>query len=1334
MLGYMPRELGQFGTNNTNVVELHSRIMKDCDNSHPQLTFYSSGIGTYVPPSLRSFAYWRQLLANKIDLAIAWNFKKQVQDAYRWLADNYKPGDVIFLFGFSRGAYQVRTLAGMITTVGLVYSGNPRLIPFAYELYANRLKGKAIEDHKEASELCKHFKQTFSRPNVKVHFVGAWDTVSSVGIFRGQPLPLTTSADHICHFRHALALDERRVRFLPEYVHSTPPKVTEDHEDLEKRSASSQEPKRTSKEVWFAGTHSDIGGGNRKNISLDLGGVPLLWMENEATSAGLHLHPRNDVWKWEDIKREKPFESLTGPFWWFLEKIPLARSTYNVDKLDETISWPPHQGKGRLIVKDQLIHASVAFKYDIYRPRARFSGFEFERQSWDTLVGKGTVNDIKWAQDWRERLEMDIFDPSLAGDTAKNFIDATTDEEIWNHLKMIPFLALSDNAVSSLVEARVLDKLIEILKGSEESGVKAEWQAASSTSLRLMIKSGRLQVGEATADTILNRLDALLRSARASSKDQIAHLMLLDELNPPASSVTWTTAQEAILGLVRNAQENDPPIEKSRGNKQREHSDTRTGGGLAGSADASGTDAVDLDAVARYLADFTRRFCHIFNEQYGHAIPKLLQLSPCAALECIDSLSINRKFDGIIEQNMLTIVDLLQHKEGDVRLASVGTVGNLAKHPAFRVQSNAIKESIGNSVPRIVKLFKDADTETRLASIRTMDKVVQEGKITAIKQFVPRITEMLKDDDPRVTRTAVTVFSNLAKKGEASDSPSDDFFGETEVIRSRISRLNRCFYAPDHHVVEGRVIDLLREKDKDVRSAAAEAVGAFAKHAVFHGSINGSIPRILALLEDGAWEVRKASVRTMINLSEHDTFMDPMLNIVPLVMDLIQDKHNVVRAEAACAVWTLAKHVAFQDTILGSMPQIVELLKDTDLEVQMQSIHALTKLAEEGTEVYFCADWHLHPIYPDVFREALVNTIPELKELLNGRSGYLRSVAAAAVGDLATYTVFHRSIEPFVSQITELLQDSEWTVKSASIYTIIKIAEEDAFRDSLTSILSGLPNGHDYGPSVTVATVCDLVMKTAFRGSVKSSVPRIAELLKDSLWQVRMTSIRTFVKLAEQGTELIYFRLHGADIILRLDTFRDSLTSFIPQLMELLKDKNAEVRSVAAAALGDLARHSKVSPGPFLSTRLKFFKALFHSTVEASMPILAELLKDSKAVVRSTNAFHESMIDVVLQAMDLLKDRAYDVRSAATTLVGDLAKYIVFHDCLEVAVPRVVGLLKDNSFHDAVEGVQPQITEFLRDELGHVDTEDYRDALKAAETLLHKLKSSGTAPTPVRIS
>ncbi|KAJ7140635.1 hypothetical protein C8R44DRAFT_603741, partial [Mycena epipterygia] len=311
----------QFGPNNTNVVELHSRIIKE-DPSTPQLTYYASGVGTYVPPSWSSFASWKQWLANMIDLAIAWNFEQHVQDAYRWLADHYQAGDVIYLFGFSRGAVQVRALAGMIATMGLVYSGNQSLIPFAYELYSNRHKGQ------EAEQLCSHFKKTFSR-DVRVHFLGAWDTVSSVGIFRGQPLPLTTSADHICHVRHGLALDECRVRFLPEYVRNTPSQAG----DKRDRKQIKQQPTQgTIKEVWFAGTHSDI-----QNIALDLAGVPLVWMEHEATIAGLHLMPRAEEWKWESLKQDKPIESLKGPFWWLLETVPLARSKYNAENLDQTI-------------------------------------------------------------------------------------------------------------------------------------------------------------------------------------------------------------------------------------------------------------------------------------------------------------------------------------------------------------------------------------------------------------------------------------------------------------------------------------------------------------------------------------------------------------------------------------------------------------------------------------------------------------------------------------------------------------------------------------------------------------------------------------------------------------------------------------------------------------------------------------------------------------------------------------------------------------------------------------------------------------------------------------
>ncbi|KAJ7506823.1 hypothetical protein B0H11DRAFT_1903595 [Mycena galericulata] len=113
----------------------------------------------------------------------------------------------------------------------------------------------------------------------------------------------------------------------------------------------------------------------------------------------------------------------------------------------------------------------------------------------DTLIGKGRVNNIDWAWDWRGQLELNIFDPSLAGDTGKNFMDVAS-EEMWQHLKLIPFPAFSDagikedNAVSSLLKAGIFDKVIGILERSAESGVQAYWQAASSTLLYLMIKSG----------------------------------------------------------------------------------------------------------------------------------------------------------------------------------------------------------------------------------------------------------------------------------------------------------------------------------------------------------------------------------------------------------------------------------------------------------------------------------------------------------------------------------------------------------------------------------------------------------------------------------------------------------------------------------------------------------------------------------------------------------------------------------------------------------------------------------------------------------------------------
>ncbi|KAG9090173.1 hypothetical protein FRC06_001189 [Ceratobasidium sp. 370] len=333
------------------MVELYSRITKN----KSQLTYYNSGIGTYAKPSWRSYTYMKQMLSNTVDLAIAWNFENVIIGAYRWLADVYQLGDQIFLFGFSRGAYQVRALAAMIEAVGLIYPGNQEQIPFAWELYSN----SDPNVHK--------FKEAFSRDKVDLHFLGAWylssieqlsseakygvprDTVSSIGIFPGDLLPMTDRCKHITHFRHALALDECRVKFLPEYI------VGPTKENGSK------------KEVWFAGTHSDIGGGNKANKDLNLGAEPLKWMMEEAQIAGLAV-------KLHDVKMGIPNADITGTL---------------------------HRGRGRNVMPSHQIHwtvrASLKKQGDgvngdkakhrfTYEPKAKLWGEDNGKLPWEAIL------------------------------------------------------------------------------------------------------------------------------------------------------------------------------------------------------------------------------------------------------------------------------------------------------------------------------------------------------------------------------------------------------------------------------------------------------------------------------------------------------------------------------------------------------------------------------------------------------------------------------------------------------------------------------------------------------------------------------------------------------------------------------------------------------------------------------------------------------------------------------------------------------------------------------------------------------------------------------------
>ncbi|KAJ3540099.1 hypothetical protein NM688_g6273 [Phlebia brevispora] len=261
----------------SNVIRLYDMTEKDAE----QLTYYNSGIGTYAQGTW--YLVWenvKKFIRSMLSQMIAWDIYATVLDAYRWLSDNYEPGDRIFMFGFSRGAYQVRILSAMIHRVGLIHKGNTEQIPYAWELYAKLEDSVTIGPENEFREFTPEymFKHSFCR-EVNVHFVGVWDTVSSVGLWRGKIYAnVNTGMKHVCYFRHALALDERRVKFLPEYVcggFSFP------HQSVEEPTNLYYVPLHT-KEVWFAGTHWDVTANTPP---------PLAWMIMEAAKMGLRLTP-----------------------------------------------------------------------------------------------------------------------------------------------------------------------------------------------------------------------------------------------------------------------------------------------------------------------------------------------------------------------------------------------------------------------------------------------------------------------------------------------------------------------------------------------------------------------------------------------------------------------------------------------------------------------------------------------------------------------------------------------------------------------------------------------------------------------------------------------------------------------------------------------------------------------------------------------------------------------------------------------------------------------------------------------------------------------------------
>jgi uncharacterized protein (DUF2235 family) len=264
--------------NLSNVLKLF-RIAQKTD---AQRIYYHPGVGTIGTDD--AWSRLRQNAKGVFGLATGAGLDDDICNAYRFLATHYEAGDDIYLFGFSRGAYTVRALAGFVYMVGLLPPDQINIADFALTSYKQ-------SSEKNDLHLAWDFSRITGARRATIKFVGVWDTVASMIAPRWdrlnpfptlQTLPYTYRNPCVQIFRHAMAIDERRRFFRLNRWKEPQPFVADPFDKT------APHVEQDIKQVWFCGVHCDVGGGYAETESA-ASKFPLAWMIDEAAAHGLQI-------------------------------------------------------------------------------------------------------------------------------------------------------------------------------------------------------------------------------------------------------------------------------------------------------------------------------------------------------------------------------------------------------------------------------------------------------------------------------------------------------------------------------------------------------------------------------------------------------------------------------------------------------------------------------------------------------------------------------------------------------------------------------------------------------------------------------------------------------------------------------------------------------------------------------------------------------------------------------------------------------------------------------------------------------------------------------------